>query len=284
MGWVSVTDVSPPAAPRTASPPPAAGALALTARQLDYWFIRLRRTVRGSVITSFVTPVLYVVAMGLMLGRYVDAARPDLSGAPSYLAFVAPGLLAAQAMMVALGDSTYPVFGAVKWDKTYVGMLATPLRAGDVAAAQLLAIVTRVALSCGVFMAALALFGVYHGGLLGVAGAFATQLLGGLAFAAPCCAYAVATNTDAGFAIVFRVIQVPLFLFSGAFFPVSNLSQPLQWAAMATPLWHGVELTRAFVLGRVDLVAAAGHVAYLAVLAGVGSWLFARNLRRRLLS
>lgn len=280
------TSASPPVRARRGVNGSAAanpGRAALVHRQLDYHLTRLRRTWKGSVVTAFVTPMLYVAAMGVVLGGYVDASGPHLGGAPSYLHFVVPGLLAGQAMTIALGDSTYPIYGAIKWDKTYLAMLATPLGPADIVAAQLAAIITRVAISCGVFMLALAPFGVYHD-LPAALAAFGVQLLIGIAFAAPCCAYAVTTRSEAGFAVVFRVILVPLYLFSGAFFPITNLAEPLQWLARATPLWHGVDLTRALMLGLpIDAPAAALHVTYLVVLAAVGWWLTVRGLRRRLL-
>ncbi|BDZ57698.1 hypothetical protein [Barrientosiimonas endolithica] len=92
----------------------------------DYWLTVYRRTWKGSVVNSFVTPLLYVAAMGMLLGSYVQADPATLDGAPSYLAFVVPGMLAAQTMMMAFGESTYPVMGQIKWHKTYFSMLATP--------------------------------------------------------------------------------------------------------------------------------------------------------------
>ena len=91
----------------TASAP--SGLLDALARQVDYWATAARRTWRGGFATAFVTPLLYVAAMGVMLGRYVDQATSSVLGAPSYLHFVAPGLLAGQAMLLAVGDATYPV-------------------------------------------------------------------------------------------------------------------------------------------------------------------------------
>lgn len=86
-------------------PPEQPRHLALALRQVDYWLTVYKRTWRGSVVNSFVTPLLYLMAMGWLLGGYVDASRPDLGRAPSYLLFVAPGLLAAHAMQTAMGRS-----------------------------------------------------------------------------------------------------------------------------------------------------------------------------------
>ena len=85
-------------------------------------------------------------------------------------------------------------------------------------------------------------------------------------------------------AFLYRVVQVPMYLFSGAFFPVDNLAEPVQWLAKALPLWHGVELTRMAMLGNVDWLAAAGHLTYLLVLGGLGAALAVRRLQRRLIA
>ena len=81
------------------------------------------------MISSFVTPLLYVLAMGVLLGGFIEGDPAKLDGATSYLAFVAPGMVAAQAMTTVFGEVTYPVMGMVKWHKTYFGMIATPAAA-----------------------------------------------------------------------------------------------------------------------------------------------------------
>src|SRR3954469_11687738 len=80
-------------------------------RQVDYWLTVYRRTWKGSAISSFVTPLFYVLAMGVLLGDYISDDPAQLDGASSYLVFIAPGLLAAQAMQTVFGAVTYPVMG-----------------------------------------------------------------------------------------------------------------------------------------------------------------------------
>ena len=113
-------------------------------------------------------------------------------------------------------------------------------------------------------------------------GAFFVQLLLGLAFATPIYALTSAMKDESAFALVFRLGMIPLFLFSGAFFPITNLSPAMEWFARLTPLWHGVDLSRMLLLGTVDVPLALVHVAYLAVLAALGWWLTVRLLTRRL--
>jgi lipooligosaccharide transport system permease protein len=111
--------------------------------------------------------------------------------------------------------------------------------------------------------------------------AWPAALLTGVAFAAPVAAWAVTVKTDASFAYIFRFGMIPLMLFSGTFFPLSQLPGWLQPAAEATPLWHGVALCRAFSLGQVSPVL-AWHALYLLALTGVGVWAGARTYARRL--
>lgn len=255
----------------------------LVLRQADYWRTVYRRTWKGTVITSFVQPLFYVAAMGLLLGDYIDDGGAALEGAPSYLAFIAPGLLAAQAMQVASGETLWPVMGAIKWNKTYHGMIATPLRVSDVIAAHLLFVLFRVSSSCAVFALVLAPFDVYSS-IGGALIAYAASVLVGMAFAAPIYAFSAGATTEQWFAFIMRLIVMPLFLFSGAFFPISNLDAWMEGLARITPLWHGVDLARMATLGNLDGDAALVHVVYLLVLCAFGCWWAGRRLTRRLVS
>lgn len=250
-------------------------------RLLDYWLTVYRRTWRGSVITSFVNPLLYVVAMGVLLGGFVRSDPQQLEGAGSYLAFVVPGLLAAQSMQVAIGEVTYPVMGMLKWDKTYYSMAATPLRVVDLVVAHLGFVTVRLALTSCVFVAVLAPFGIFRS-LAGVLATIAVQLLIGLAFATVIYAYSATLRSETGFTIVFRLLIIPLTLFSGAFFPLANLPEPLETIARATPLWQGVSLTRSFTLHTAQAGPVVLHLAYLLIMIVLGCWLSVRQLSKRL--
>jgi lipooligosaccharide transport system permease protein len=250
-------------------------------RMADYWAVAYRRTWKGSAISSFVVPLLYILAMGVLLGGFIKGDPDKLEGATSYLSFVAPGMLAAQSMTTVFGEVTYPVMGMIKWQRVYYGMIATPLGVPDIVFAHLGFVVFRVATVSAVFLAVMAPFGVFES-VTGVVLAFFVQMLVGLAFAAPVYALSARLPDESGFALVFRLGMIPMFLFSGAFFPVSNLDPWLEALAKATPLWHGVDLTRMLVLGRVDGSTALVHVAYLAALTLLGWFLTTRILHRRL--
>jgi lipooligosaccharide transport system permease protein len=266
----------PPVAPDVQEP----GVVTMLGRQLDYWWTAFRRTWKGSVVSYFLQPWLYIAAMGLLLGGYIDDASSGVGGAPTYLDFIAPGLLAATAMQVGTGEVMWPVMGAIKWDKTYYGMIATPLRVVDIVAGHLAFAMFRVASAAVVFVVALAVIGIFsspQGFLAALAGA----LLVGLAFATPVYAFSAGARSEQGFALIYRLGVMPMFLFSGAFFPVENLAEPLEWLARLTPLWHGVELCRMGSLETWGSVAFV-HVGYLAALAAVGGWFAVRRLRSRL--
>jgi lipooligosaccharide transport system permease protein len=253
----------------------------MVARQRVYWTTTYRRTWRASAFSSFVLPLFYLLAMGVLLGGFIDAGSARLDGAPTYLAFVAPGLVAANAMQVVMGETTWPVMGMLKWQRTYYAMTASPLAVVDIVAAQLLYVLFRVATSCGVFLLVMAPFGVFES-WAGVLLAWPVTVLLGLSFAGVFHAFSTTVYSETGFAVLYRLLVVPLFLFSGAFFPIGNLSAPLEWLARVMPLWHGVDLVRMLVLGDVRPGAALLHLTYLVLLSLVGWVLAVRRLDKRM--
>src|SRR3954467_1231290 len=220
-----------------------------TLRSLEYWAFTYKRTWRSGVVNGVLSPVLFLTAMGLGLGGLVSSqsASPNLDGV-SYLVFLAPGLLAANAMQVGVQESTYPVMGAIKWYKSYHAMLATPLRVIDVLFGHLLWIAVRVLMVTVIFLGVMVAFNTTESWLAILA--IPAGLLTGLAFAAPVAAFAATQERDTGFNALYRFGVVPLFLFSGTFFPVSQLPDALEPVAYITPLWHGVDLCRSLVIGN----------------------------------
>lgn len=251
------------------------------ARQRDYWWIVYQRTWRGSIISSFVSPLFYVVGMGVLLGGFIEGDPARLEGATSYLAFIVPGLVAVHAMTQAIGETTYPVMSGIKWQRTYHAQMATPLAVRDIVNAHLVFVIVRVAAACGVFMLVLAPFGVFAtwwGPLL----AWLAQILVGTTFGTIVFGISARMRSEEGFGVIFRLGVVPMLLFSGAFFPVDNLGPVLARVARVIPLWHGIDLSRMLCLDTVDWPLAALHTVVLVVLS-VGGWLWAiRGLERRL--
>ncbi len=255
----------------------------MVGRQSAYWWTVYRRTWRGSVVTAFVEPLFYVLSMGVLLGQYVDgpSGTNDALGV-GYLEFVAPGLLAATAMQYAGTEAMWPVMGALKWDRSYFAMIATPLRVSDIVAGHLAALGARTIAVCVVFVTVLAPFGVFSS-WWGAALAAACATLTAVSIAAAIYAVSVRITVMSDFAMIYRLGIFPMFLFSGAFFPVSNLPDAMEWIARILPLWHGVELTRMASLGVwAGTPTILGHLAYLVAFMVLGTVLGIRGLGRRL--
>jgi lipooligosaccharide transport system permease protein len=248
-------------------------------RALRYWAYQYKRTWRGSITTSFLYPVLYLAAMGLGLGTLVDKHTGSVDHV-RYLLFIAPGLLAATTMQIGGNEATYPVMAAIKWMRTYYAMLASPLRVIDVLLGHLGWIAVRLVTVSVIYVAVMAAFGTVLSPWVLVA--VPAAVLTGLAFASPIAAYAATQDTDTAFTTIYRMVLIPLFLFSGTFFPVGQLPGWLQGVAHATPLYHGVSLCRDLTLGQVHAVADPLHALYLAALSGAGTWAALVTYRRRL--
>jgi lipooligosaccharide transport system permease protein len=240
--------------------------MAYSLRAYEYWLAVYRRVWRGTIFTSVLNPVLYLSALGIGLGKLVNSGANPL-GVP-YLDFVAPGLLAAVGMQIATIESSFPVRGAIRWNRQYHAMLATPLRVRDLVTGHLLYVATRVAIASAVYLAVIAGFGAVRSPLAVLA--WPVVVLVGLAFAAPVSALSAWAENEI-FNPLFRFAITPMFLFSATFFPVTRLPRGLRELAYVTPLWHGVDLVRHLTLGTATLGLSLLHVAYLALwfLAGV---------------
>jgi lipooligosaccharide transport system permease protein len=274
-----MTSLEPTTHTRAATNEP--GALRLSYRQLRYWITFSRRTWRGTTLSAICGPALYLTAMGLGLGTLVDRGT-GLPGGVRYLDFVAPGVLAANAMQSAFSEGTFPVLGSVKWFGNYRAAVNTPQRPEDVATGHAALALLRITAFAGIFFAFMSAFGTVHSGI-GIL-AWPAAVLTGASFLLPIMAYVVSLKSEQTLSTLFRFIMTPLFLFSGTFFPWQQLPQWAHPIAYATPLWHGVELCRSLTLGTASWPASLGHVAYLLVFA-LGGYAAARvTYRRRLYS
>ncbi|MFD2421464.1 ABC transporter permease [Amycolatopsis pigmentata] len=238
-----------------------------------------RRYWRSNLYSSGLQPLLFLAAMGLGFGSQVSAG--PATGGVSYLQYIAPTLLVATAMQNAVGESTYPVLSGFKWQKDYLAVTATPVTPGQVLGGHLLWVSVRLLLSSVVYALVALLFGAWIN-----AGAAAVVPIGvftGLACAAPVTALA-ATTYDQGsrFNAVFRFVVMPMTLFAGTFFPITQIPVALRWLAWISPLWHGNELARGVTLGGLGPWAALGHLAFLAAVLAVGAVLAHKYFYRRL--
>src|SRR5215472_4568911 len=168
---------------------PAGQARAFAVRQLRFWLVNYRRTWKGSIYSSVLSPLLYLGAMGLGLGKLVDQHGTASLGGVSYLAFLAPGLLAAGAMQTAMGESAYPILASVKWLKTYQAAIASPLRPVDLFRGHLLFAALRLVMNSIVFLIVMVAFGAVRSAW--AIASVPAAVLTGMAFAAPIEAYAI---------------------------------------------------------------------------------------------
>ena len=222
-----------------------------------------RRMWRANVFSTVLMPVLFLGAMGIGLGDFIDERERSLGGL-EYLDFLAPGLMVGAAMQASGSSGLWGVMIGNKWMKYFHGMVATPMTAGDVYAGFVVWTAMRLAVSATVFLSVAVLLG----GVASPWGVLAVPVaaLTGMAFVAGLAAFSARQQDDVVFPLIVRLGLTPLFLFSGTFFPVSQLPDAIEWVSWLSPLWHGVEVARDATTGRFDLGADLVH---LAVLAGI---------------
>lgn len=245
------------------------------------WWTWYRRNWRATAASSVALPVLYLIAMGMGFGSQVHATAG--LGGHSYLVYLAPGWLAASAVYNAAGESTYPILSGFRWQKHFYGITATPITPDQVVAGVFTWISLRLLASGAVYLVIAALIGALTGP--GIVLSLLFAVLCGLAFAAPVVAYAATLEGEGSqFSGVFRFIVVPMSLFAGTMFPVTQLPAWVRPVAWLTPLWHGTELSRGAEFGTLRWWPALGHIAFLVAMFVIG-WLIARaKFRARLAS
>lgn len=237
-----------------------------------------RRLWRGLAFSTFVSPVLFLAAMGFGLGDLVEANSGPVGGL-GYVDFIAPGLLIASAAQMAAGEGLWPVLAGFKWMRFYHGMMATPMEARHIYGGYVVWSALRSAFSALAFLIVGAVLGAIPSwwGILAVPAAALTAA----AFAAPLAAYSATRESDLSFAVILRLVVMPLFLFSGTFFPIQQLPGWLQAAARVSPIYNGVELARAATTGNYDASVLA-HVLILGAFVAAGAIAGIRTFSRRL--
>ena len=234
---------------------------------------------RGTVFSTFLSPILFLLAMGVGVGGMVNEQSGGVQGL-NYLAFIVPGIMAASAMQTAAGDSLWGVMAGMRWLRFFHGMVATPLTPADVYAGKVVWTGMRIGMSSTVFFCIATLFG----GVLSPLGVLAipSTILTAVAFTSVISAWSASQETEKNFPIVFRLGVIPLFLFSGTFFPVSQLPDWIEPVSRLSPLYYGVELCRMFTTGEPRWTTALIHVAVLVATVCLGWRLGTRSFTRRL--
>jgi lipooligosaccharide transport system permease protein len=238
-----------------------------------------RRNWKATVFSSVGLPVLYLLAMGLGFGSQVRAG--SIPGGLTYLAYLAPALLPTGAVQTAAGECTFPILSGFEWSKIFLGITATPVTPAQVVAGQLIWVTSRLVVSGAAFLAVAAAIGAVTGP--GILLSLVFGVCTGLAFGAPLIAFSAVVNpSGTAFNSVFRFVVLPMSLFSGTFFPISQLPAWVRPVAWCTPLWHGTELARAAEFGGLRWGSTLLHVGYLVALFAVGTWLACWRFRVRL--
>jgi len=232
-----------------------------------------------TLLSGFFEPLYYLLAMGFGLGALIGQV-PGPDGHPiSYTAFIAPALLAASAMNGAVYDSTFNVFFRLNYEKVYNAVLATPLGVGDVALGEIIWALIRGQLYAIGFMVVVLLLGLVPSfwGLLAVP---ASVLLG---FAAAGLGMAATSfmKTWQDLDLV-QLVVLPVFLFSGTFYPLSVYPEPFRTIIQLSPLYRGTDLIRRLTTGALDPVMLV-DAAYLVLLGVLGLTIVSRRLDKLLL-
>jgi len=230
-------------------------------------------------LTGFLEPVFYLFSIGIGVGQLITTFEFNGQAIP-YAEFVAPGMLAASAMNGALLDSTYNVFFKLKYDKLYDQMLATPLSTGDIARGEITWGQLRGGAYSAAFLVVMTSMGLAHSWWAVLA--LPAALLIGFAFSAVCMALTTYIKSWQDFDKV-TLAQLPLFLFSATFFPITAFDGWLRWLIECTPLYRGVVLCRELTTGSLT-EASLVSVVYLVAMGVLGLLVVRRRLDTLLLT
>ena len=221
------------------------------------------------IFSGFFEPLFYLLGIGIGVGSMV---RP-IDGL-SYAAFVAPGLLASSCMNGAITDGFFNIFFKLHFQKTYDGILATPMRVPDVAFGEMLWALTRGSLYAAAFLIVLAFLGQWTGRPILLSGwsvlAWPASVLAAASFSAMALSLASVARTVQDFDMVMGLLVMPMFLFSGIFVPIDRFPTAVQWIMQAMPLYHAVSLLRQITTGALDTTI-IGHLAYL-IIGGIAAF------------
>ena len=231
------------------------------------------------ILSGFFEPLFYLGSIGFGLGALIGTVNGPGGQPIPYQLFVAPALLASAAMNGAIAEGTFNFFFKLRYNKTFDSILATPMSPGDVAVGELVWALIRGGIYAIAFILVMALLGLIVSPLVILA--LPAALLIGFAFGAVGMAATSFMRTWQDFDLI-QLIILPLFLFSGTFYPLDAYPEALRTLVQLTPLYQGVDLLRSLIVGHLDPVLLV-HVAYLAVMGTIGLMVVARRLDKLLL-
>jgi lipooligosaccharide transport system permease protein len=231
------------------------------------------------ILSGFFEPLFYLGSIGFGLGALVGAVTGPGGQPISYQLFVAPALLGSAAMNGAIAEGTFNFFFKLRYNKTFDAILATPLSPGDVAVGELVWALIRGGIYAVGFLIVMAVLGLIASPLVVLT--VPAALLIGFAFGGVAMAATSFMRTWQDFDLA-QLVILPMFLFSGTFYPLDAYPEALRFIVQLTPLYQGVDLLRSLAVGHLDgslLV----HVAYLAIMGVAGLWVVSRRLDKLLL-
>ena len=215
------------------------------------------------IVSGFFEPLFYLLSIGIGLGSMV----PPVDGI-SYTAFVAPGLLASSCLNGAITDGFFNIFFKLHFQKTYDGILATPMRVPDVAFGEMLWALGRGSLYAAGFLLVVLGLGSSTGRPLLLSPwallAWPAAVLVAASFSAMSLCLMTFARKVQDFDMVMGLLVMPMFLFSGIFVPIARFPEAVQWLMRVTPLYHAVGLLRQLTTGSVN-ISIVGHLTYLVV-------------------
>lgn len=230
------------------------------------------------LVTAFGNPLLYLFGLGVGLAHLVNAPV----GGATYLQFVAPALLASAAVTVVGNEFSYPVIAGFKWNAIFYAMNAAPISPRQIVNGFVLGVMVHIVPTVVIYYLFMLVFGAVPSALGALS--ILTAVLGGLSVGLIIMAAMSPIENDRGQpALINRFGIMPMFLFSGTFFPLSNLPLYLQWIGWISPLWHATQLGRdlSYGLGEPGWLIAV-HLVYLVAIAVLGWVLTVRTFARRL--
>ena len=253
-------------------------------RRWGWWYVtelrlqEMRGYVSYVVTSSIGNPIIYLLALGVGLANLVPQG---IEGVP-YLVYVAPAMLMSTILTVGAEEGMYPVLSGFKWHKVFFAIHATPISPGQIVGGFLVHLALRFAFTAGIFYTAIVAFGAVPlatGWLV-----IPIAILGAFSILTPLAAYSASIDDDGGqFALIQRLVVMPMFLFSGTFFPISQIPDWLEWVAWISPLWHASELGRIATYGLSEPIwLTVTHFVVLVTYALVGGYFMRRAFVKRL--
>ena len=231
------------------------------------------------LLSGFFEPLFYLLGIGFGLGALIGTLTGPGGQEISYQLFIAPALLASAAMNGAITETTFNFFFKLNYNKTFTSILSTPLSPGDIALGELAWALMRGGLYAIGFMGVMLVLGLFASPWVILA--VPASLLIGFAFGAVGMAATSFMKTWQDFDLI-QLVVLPMFLFSGTFFPIDAYPEALRLFIQLTPLYQGVDLLRSLAVGAISPVLLV-HVAYLLVMGLVGLAITSRRLDRLLL-